>query len=243
MIRTRHGYVLLLASGVACSAQPVDPDGTGAAGLAGSASGAPTDATSGTSGAPNFAGGAAGTAPATGGTPAVGGLGGAPAANAGQAGAHAGTAAAGAAGVGGGAAGSATSVPVNLALNHCDKAGCTAQWTNDPCNAFDGDLTTATGSAKSWDSSLGTLAVDFGAVRAVTKVVVSFEDNADPNPGYALEGSSDGQSWTLIRDVTNPSLVDTQVDLKASYRYLRVHSKQFFFDPWWMHSVREVEVW
>ncbi len=232
--------MLLLASGVACSAQPVEPDGTtGAAGLAGSVSGAPTDAPTGTSGAPNFVGGAAGTATAAGGTPAVGGLGGASAANAGQAGAHAGTAAAGAAG----AAGSATSAPVNLALNRCDKAGCTAQWNNDPCNAFDGNLTTATGSAKSWDSSLGTLAVDFGAVQPVTKVVVSFEDNADPNPGYALEGSSDGQSWTLIRDVTNPSVVDTQVDLKASYRYLRVHSKQFFFDPWWMHSVREVEVW
>ncbi len=143
---------------------------------------------------------------------------------------------------GSGEGGSAGAAQQNLALGHCYVPGCTADWNNDPCKAFDGDPGTVTGSAKSWDSSVGSLAVDFGQAQAITRVVVTYEDNADPNPGYTLEGSSDGQAWVNIREVSDPGLVSTADGLNASYRYLRVRCKQFFFDPWWMHSVREIEV-
>lgn len=130
----------------------------------------------------------------------------------------------------------------NQAVGRCYAPACTAFWDSDPCNAFDGDLSTATGSGKTWDSSLGTLAVDFGAPQTITKVVVHYADNADPNPGYTIDISDDGQVWTTIRDVETPGTVDTQVGLNASSRYIRLYCKHFFFDPWWMHSIREIEL-
>lgn len=239
MIRSQHCSLLFFALVIACSAAQSEPEGAGGVASAGRSTASSGQAGIGleTGTVPPFAGASAGSAVPTGGT-------GSAAAGAGVGGSSAGSIAGVPGGAsGGGAAGSSGTAPENLALNRCYRPACTAQWNNDPCNAFDGNLSTATGSAKAWDSSLGSLAVDFGTVQPVTKVVVSFEDNADPNPGYALEGSSDGENWTMIKDVTNPSLVDTQVGLNASVRYLRVHCKQFFFDPWWVHSVREIEIW
>lgn len=138
----------------------------------------------------------------------------------------------------------------NLASAHCFRPGCTAMWANDPCNAFDGRLDTVTGPAKTWDSALGTLAVDFGQTQNIAKVVVHYDDHEQPGvtfpspgPGYTIEVSNDGKSWTTHREVANPSPVDTQEDLNASSRYVMLRFKLVFFDPWFVHSVREIELW
>ncbi len=123
-------------------------------------------------------------------------------------------------------------------------------WANDPCNAFDGSLDTVTGPAKTWDSALGTLAVDFGQTQNIGKVVVHYDDDQEPGvtfpspgPGYSIDVSDDGKSWTTLRDVANPGPIDTQEALNASHRYMRFHFKLVFFDPWFVHGVKEIELW
>ncbi len=247
MIRTHSS---LLAVGIislcSCASEqpPVEDTGMGgtandvnhpAAGSASTAGSPSTQAGASNNGGTSGGAGMGGTSPTspTAGTP--GNVNGAAGENA----------AGGTAGGGGTADGGTAGGPAqNLALSHCYKIGCTAQWKEDPCNAFDGNMATVTGPAKTWDSSQGALAVDLGQTVAIGKVVVYYEPgSSDPNPGYSLEVSSDGNTWTLVKEVTKPDLVDTQTDLKASGRYLRVRGKQFFFDPWWLHSVSEIEVW
>ncbi len=254
MIRI-HSSLLVVAAFSLCSCASEQPPVEGTLAMGGT----PTDAnaqaggTVSTAGSPSTQAGASGTSGSTG-TAGIGGTGqtsnggaasGNPSGVGGAAGANAAGGSAGGGGTAGGAgAGTAGGPAQNLALSHCYKTGCTAQWKEDPCNAFDGNMATVTGPAKTWDSSQGALAVDLGQTVAIGKVVVYYEPgSSDPNPGYALEVSSDGNTWTLVKDVTSPNLVDTQTDLKASGRYLRVRGKQFFFDPWWLHSVSEIEVW
>lgn len=130
----------------------------------------------------------------------------------------------------------------HLATNHCYKPGITGFWDN-ACNAFDGNPKTATGAGKTWDGAQGMLAADFGKIQAITKVILRYQPGGDPNPGYRIEVSDDGRAWKTVRDVSKPPLKDTQDNLNTSGRYLRVFSKHFGFDPWWMHSVAEIEVW
>ncbi len=240
----------LLAVGIfsLCSCASEQPPVDGTISMGGTANDAKPSAagTASTAGSPSTQAGASNTGGSSG-TVGMGGIGqaspagGTPSNVSGAAGVNA---VGGSAGGGGTTGGTAGGPAQNLALSHCYKTGCTAQWKEDPCNAFDGNMATVTGPAKTWDSSQGALAVDLGQTVAIGKVVVYYEPgSSDPNPGYALEVSSDGNTWTLVKDVTNPNLVDTQTDLHASGRYLRVRGKQFFFDPWWLHSVSEIEVW
>ena len=244
MIRI-HSSLLVVGIFSLCSCASEQPSVEGTPAMGGTANDAkpPAAGTASTAGSPSTQAGAGGTSgsAAMGGSGQTNPTGGAPGNVNGTAGANA---VGGSAGGGGTAGGGAAGGPAkNLALNHCYKTGCTAQWKEDPCNAFDGNMATVTGPAKTWDSSQGALAVDLGQTVAIGKVVVYFESgSADPNPGYSLEVSTDGNTWSLVKDVSNPTVVDTQADLKASGRYLRVRGKQFFFDPWWLHSVSEIEV-
>ena len=133
----------------------------------------------------------------------------------------------------------------SLAANHCYKSGCNGFWERDPCNAFDGDLTTSTGPGKTWSGDQGNLAVDLGETRTIAKMVMRYRaGDKDPNPGYRIDVSDDGRTWRTARDVTKPAQeVDTQEGLNATGRYLRVFCKHYYFDPWWMRSVVEIEVW
>ncbi len=240
-------FVVGIFSLCSCASEQPSVDGTPARGGTANDAQPPAAGTASTAGSPSTQAGASNTGGSSG-TVGMGGTGqasptgGTPGDVSGAAGVNAvGGSAVGGGGTTGGTAGGPAQ---NLALSHCYKTGCTAQWKEDPCNAFDGNMATVTGPAKTWDSSQGALAVDLGQTVAIGKVVVYYEPgSSDPNPGYALEVSSDGNTWTLVKDVTNPNLVDTQTDLKASGRYLRVRGKQFFFDPWWLHSVSEIEVW
>jgi hypothetical protein len=145
------------------------------------------------------------------------------------------------------AAGSASDVrgalSQSLATDHCYKVGCSGYWDRDPCRAFDGDLSTATGAGKTWTNQ-GSLAVDLGKSQMIAKVVVRYQTDAGngPNPGYRIDSSDDGKTWRTVRDVKSPAQVDTQENLGINSRYLRIDCKNYGFDPTWMRSISEIEV-
>ena len=237
---TRYACLFVLGA-LACSEAP--PSGTGAVGGTPSSTGGNVAGPS--TPLPNGGQETANTP----GTPTSGVGGGQGGSSQGGASAPGGNANAGDATAGDGGASHATG-PQNLAPSHCYVPGCTAMWANDPCSAFDGELNTVTGPAKTWDSALGALAVDFGRTQHISKLVVYYDDDHEPGvtfpspgPGYTVDGSNDGQTWTAVRTVENPASIDTQGDLNASYRYMRVHFKLVFFDPWFVHGIKEIELW
>ncbi len=116
------------------------------------------------------------------------------------------------------------------------------RWNND-CNAFDGNPSTPTGSAKSWAKLA--LITNLGKPQTIHAVVVRYTESGAPNPnvGYFIAGSDDGVNWTTIRTIATTEQVDSQTNVNATFQYFKVQFKEFGYDPYWAHSVNEVELW
>lgn len=143
---------------------------------------------------------------------------------------------------------SAAEKDTNWAMNNCvtyteGKPIPWGRWNNAAgaeCNAFDGDLSTKTGSGKTW-AKLGLL-VDFGESRTINEVSVHFSDGTHPT-GYSILGSDDNTNWTVVKSVNTSSLVDSQTNVDATFRYIVVSFPLAGFDPWWAESVDEIGLW
>jgi len=128
---------------------------------------------------------------------------------------------------------------VNFAIGKCYKAG--FEPYDNPSRAFDGNLNTETGSSKTWILDGGGLAVDFGKVEKISKVVLIAPIDNDSFPTYDTQTSNNGSSWTTIKSVPAPKRIDTQEGLNIETQYLRIYEHRFGYDPWWFRSLSEVE--
>jgi len=117
----------------------------------------------------------------------------------------------------------------------------------EPCNAFDGDLSTTTKQGKSWGGLA--LSVDFGEERQIEKVVVYYDvtttknGHPDPDLGFVVLGSSNGDNWQTLKTLSSTGIVDSVSELNAAYRYMKVQFPAFGFDPTWSHSFKEIQMW
>jgi alpha-L-fucosidase 2 len=117
----------------------------------------------------------------------------------------------------------ASTIPVRLLSQGCPATASTVN-TQDgnmvAANAVDGDLTTRWGSDYADDQWL---MVDLGAVHQITEVWLNWEAAAGKD--YNIAVSEDGQSWTIITNVTGNSSSGwlDYPGLTASGRYVRVN--------------------
>lgn len=120
------------------------------------------------------------------------------------------------------------------------------RWGNQAgaeCKAFDDDLSTSTGEAKTW-AKIG-LMVDFGEARTINEVSVHYTAAGTPNPnlGYSITGSDDGVSFTVIKTIHSSEQADSQTNVNANFRYIMIQFPMSGFDPWWGPSISEIGLW
>ncbi|MBG0828818.1 discoidin domain-containing protein [Planomonospora sp. ID67723] len=114
----------------------------------------------------------------------------------------------------------ADSIGPDLALGRPATASGVESGELGPEKAVDGDPDTRWGSVKRADPQW--IQVDLGAARKVGRVVLHWERAYGSR--YRIEGSPDGVSWTVLREVgTGDGGVDEVAGLSAVARHVRVH--------------------
>nr|HAT8713746.1 thiol oxidoreductase [Legionella jordanis] len=108
-------------------------------------------------------------------------------------------------------------------------------------NAVDGDLKTRWGSIMGIDPSW--IAVDLGAARPLSKVVIHWEAaNAEI---YEVQASNDAKDWKTLVSKTGGlfgNRTDT-IDVSGNYRYLRIYGIKRSKGNSWGYSIWELEVY
>lgn len=127
----------------------------------------------------------------------------------------------------------------NLALGQPAAASSSENANRGPNCGNDGDLSSmwiaADGNTGNW------WMVDLGAVREVTGTQITFE-TAGSLWKYRIEGSADGETWTVLADRTdNEDTAQVQAqEFAATARYVRVTITALPYDCW--AAFRELEV-
>jgi hypothetical protein len=126
----------------------------------------------------------------------------------------------------------------NLALNKPATVSTIEGAGFEGSKAVDGNSTTRWATVEGVDPQW--ISVDLGATYAINRVRITWE--AAYATAYQIQLSSDGSSWTTIRQVTgNTSLTNDQTGLSGTGRYIRINGTAR--GTAWGYSIYELEVY